>query len=208
MIIIEHIETYGMEAAFRGMRNPLNSWDRSDSCVDEDGNFAAGVKDLKLAENLCRSGSDHRKFMRQIMISMDITAPLYWWKEFDTYKVGTVANSCSTMHTLHKRPIVLEDFSTDGMGKFAVGELESLIQTLNIFREKYLEKGEEGLWRSMIQLLPCSYNQKRTVTANYEVIRNMVGARAGHKLTEWREFCRKMEELPYYAQLIGTDGKG
>lgn len=204
MIIIEHIETYGMEAAFRGMRNPLNSWERSDSKVDDEGVFVPGVKDLQLAENLCRSGSDHRKFIRQIMVSMDITAPLYWWKEFDTYKVGTVANSCSTMHTLHKRPIVLEDFSTDGMNRFAVGELEDLIDTLNLFREKYIEKGEEGMWRSMIQLLPCSYNQKRTVTANYEVIRNMVGARAGHKLTEWREFCRRMEELPYYAQLIGS----
>lgn len=209
MILIEHIETYGMEAAFRGMRNPLNSWERSDSVVDDEGIFVPGVKDLQLAENLCRSGSDHRKFIRQIMVSMDITAPLYWWKEFDTYKVGTVANSCSTMHTLHKRPIVLEDFSTDGMEWLAFGELEYLIGTLNLFREEYREEGEEGLWRSMIQLLPCSYNQKRTVTANYEVIRNMVGARAGHKLSEWREFCRKMEELPYYAQLIASkEGNG
>lgn len=208
MIKIECIKTYGWEAAFRGMRNPMNSWERSDSLTDDNGEFVAGVKDLQLAENLCRSGSDHRKFLRQIGASMDITAPLYWWKEFDAYKVGTVVNSCSTMHTLHKREIVQEDFSTDGMGRFAVGELECLIKTLNVFREKYLEKGEEGLWRTMIQLLPCSFNQLRTVTLNYEVLRNMVGARKGHKLDEWREFCRIMEGLPYARQLILTGKEG
>ncbi len=204
MILIENVCTYGWEGAFRGMRNPMNSWERADSCTDEHGNFVPGVKDLQLAEKLCRAGSDHRKFMRQIFVSMDITAPLYWWKEFDTYKVGTVANSCSTMHTLHKKEITVEDFSRDGMGVFAEGFLSEGVQVLNALRERYLESGDEGCWRSLVQLLPCSYNQKRTVTANYEVIRNMVAARKGHKLTEWREFCREMGDLPYADKLIVT----
>ena len=202
MIKVEKIETYGWEASARGMRNPMNSWDKSDSCYDADGNYILGENDLALAKKLSRAGSDHRKFLRQIFVSMDITAPLYWWKEFDTYKVGTVANSCSTMHKIHAKEFTLDDFSHEHLTSHFKTDLECVVLSLNYARRKFLETKDKDYWWQMIQLLPSSYNQLRTVTLTYENLLNMYRARKDHKLDEWRKFCEVIAELPYFKDFI------
>ena len=211
MIKVTNIETSNWQAAIRGMRNPMNSWDKSDTVWGEkreDGLWQYSVPeigndDLDLAQRLVRAGSDHRKFMRQIFVSMDITAPLYWWKEFDTYKVGTVANSCSTMHKIHAKEFTLDDFSHEHLlPDEAIEFMKHLVDGLNFYRLKYLETKDKRYWWQMIQLLPSSYNQLRTVTMNYENLLNMYHARKNHKLDEWREFCKVIETLPYAKELI------
>lgn len=201
MIKIEHIATYNFLPAIRGARNPMNSWALSDSIEDENG-VHIGEKDLALLKKLCSAGSDHRKFLRQIFISLDITAPLYWWKEFDTYKVGTVSNSTSTMHKLHSSPINIEDFSTDQMAPEAKDAMQRLIGILEALRLKYLSTKDKAFWYSLIQLLPESYNQKRTITMDYENAYAMYFARKDHKLFEWQEFCKSLLSLPYFRQFI------
>ena len=213
MIKIENLETYGWEAAIRGMRNPMNSWDKSDSWGESpyfnfhtgkliSEGFNIGPNDLSLMQKLVKAGSDHSKFMRQIIVSMDITAPLYWWKEFDTYKVGTVANSCSTMHKIHEKVFDREDFSIEHLNPaFLIGFDETLYY-LNLAREAFLESKDKAWWWQMIQLLPSSYNQRRTVTLNYAVLRNMYNARKNHKLDEWRTLCQRIQDLPYAKELI------
>lgn len=219
MIKIEHWETYGWRAAIRGMRNPKNSGERSDSqfdrkvktyfdeddvpCIDIS-QFLIGPNDLELMVKLCNAGTDHGKFMRMITVTADITAPLYWWKEYDTYKVGTVANSCSTMHKIADKEFTLDDFSHEQMHDAFRADLQRLVKLLNIARNKFLETGDKRFWWDMIQLLPSSYNQRRTVQLNYAVLRNMYHARKGHKLDEWRNFCAWMETLPY-SRLITWD---
>lgn len=246
MIKFEETKTFGWEAAIRGMRNPMNSWDKSDThesssyCpaldnwggATEDGFYLlVGDDDLNLMHRLCKAGSDHRKFMRMIMVSCDITAPLYWWKEFDTYKVGTVANSCSTMHKIHAKEFMLDDFSYEHLianpdpdsdndrliaepyetyaddahythFKYATDIwpkdlLELTIEGLNKYRSAYLETKDKKYWWQMIQLLPSSYNQKRTVTMNYEVLTNIYESRKNHKLDEWRDFCDWIKKFPH-----------
>lgn len=240
MIKFEHTEVFGWEHAIRGMRNPMNSWERSDS---EFGPFAEenvylqridistdpkiGPNDLDLMNRLRNSGTDHRKFMRMITVYVDLTAPLYWWKEFDTYKVGTVANSCSTMHKIHAKEFTLEDFSTDHLIDYELyscdevdgpvlncapdvycGGLQHMnltIDVLNYYRKKYLETKDKKYWWQMIQLLPSSYNQKRTVMLNYEVLAGIYPSRKDHRLDEWREFCKWIEGLPYSEVITGKD---
>ena len=226
MIKFENTEVMNFEGAFRGMRNPLNSWDKSDSgYCDKDGprlgppgRFCLGPNDLDLARRLIKAGSDHRKFLRQIFVSVDIIAPLYWWKEFDTYKVATVANSCSTMHKIHDRDLTLDDFSHDhlfnGLDRVEgasdmehwenpEGALEYVIGVINHYRKLYLETKDKRYWWQMIQLLPSSYNQKRTVTLNYETLRNIHKSRKAHKLDEWSVgFMNWIESLPYADDLI------
>lgn len=229
MIKIEHVETLGWEAAIRGMRNPMNSWDKSDSCTkgscwcnefcgepiancDKESGLYLGPNDLDLMKRLCNAGTDHRKFMRMITVYMDITAPLYWWKEFDTYKVGTVANSCSTMHKIADKEFALDDFSTerlidenDGWIEDEHGHkwcsskthMETTVNLLNAYRYQYLKTKDKKYWWQMIQLLPSSYNQRRTVMLNYEVLANMYKSRKNHKLDEWVDFCAEIERLPY-----------
>lgn len=248
MIKIENTDTYGWEHAIRGMRNPKNSWDKSDSVVCseynvleycdcwlrgsdacpqyyncENGTFINSAQSLHLGDNdsnlmhrLCSAGSDHRKFMRMIVVYCDITAPLYWWKEFDTYKVGTVANSCSTMHKIHAKKFTIEDFSyerliddevdcdvtswwaEDGVNPLYPKDiLETAISSLNACREAYLETKDKKYWWQMIQLLPSSYNQKRTVMLNYEVLTNIYNSRRHHKLDEWHDFCDWIKTLPH-----------
>ncbi len=196
MLKIEKTDTAGWQAAFRGMRNPLNSWDKSDSYYTVDGEFVIGKKDIELAKKLAKAGSDHRKYLRQIFVSVDITAPLYWWKEFDTYKVGTVANSCSTMHTIHKKEFELSDFSWELLEPLALGSLEETIKVMNLYRGMYIHDGDKRWWQQIIQLLPTSYEQKRTITFNYEVLVNMYHARKNHKLEEWHTLCSWIENLP------------
>ena len=191
--------------AIRGARNPMNSWDKSDSEWDGAGaadGYYVGPNDLSLMTRLRNAGSDHRKFMRQILVSVDITAPLYWWKEFDTYKVGTTANSCSTMHKIHAKEFTLDDFSHEHLNGCSELFLISLTEWFNEQREKFIETKDKECWWQMIQLLPTSYNQKRTVTLNYEVLLNMYHARKSHKLDEWHELCRWIESLPYAKELI------
>lgn len=212
MIKIENIEVFGWEAAIRGMRNPMNSWDKSDSFEfppDEDGILWIGSNDLKLMQSLIRAGTDHSKFMRMIDVTMDITAPLYWWKEFDTYKVGTVANSCSTMHKIHSKEFTLEDFSHEHLftDDEALPFLNHLISGLNFYRNKYIETKDKKYWWQIIQLLPSSYNQKRTIQLNYQVLRNIYFSRRNHKLDEWHDFCSIIEELPYGKELICLEDK-
>lgn len=202
MLTIERTCVMNLENAMRGARNPLNSWNRMDSFYDEGGQYQLGKNDLDLAKRLCRAGSDHRKFIRQIMVSMDVTAPIYWWKEFDTYKVGTVANSTSTMHKIHSREFSMEDFSTDHMTEATKAHMEQLIVWLEELRGKFLETKDKAYWYDMIQLLPSGYNQMRTVTLNYEVLLNIFYARRNHKLEEWHTFCHWIEELPYARELI------
>ena len=228
MLKIENTEVIGLEAAIRGMRNPMNSWEKSDSLFyDEDGNLCRmgqgknlsldeiGDGDYALMMKLRNSGTDHRKFMRMITVYVDITAPLYWWKEFDTYKVGTVVNSCSTMHKIAEKEFTLEDFSCehliDDINKCwdtnieagplccstPLNILEDIVFALNRYRKKYLETKNKKYWWQMIQLLPSSYNQKRTVMLNYEVLANIYKSRKNHKLDEWVEFCKWIETLPY-----------
>lgn len=197
MITIEKTEVYGWKTAIRGMRNPMNSWDRDDSIIDENGLVDIGENNLKLMKNLVKSGSDHSKFMRVIVVSMDITAPLYWWKEFDTYKVSTVRNSCSTMHKIHDKEFTLDDFSHEQMTTITENMLKNVIGILNVNRQEYIETKDKFYWWQMIQLLPSSYNQKATIQLNYQVLRNMYHSRKNHKLDEWVDFCRWIESLPY-----------
>ena len=253
MLKIENTEVVGWEAVIRGMRNPLNSWQMSDSIFVEDGEyhdicgnsgpyngtvsdtetfFEIGPKDYDLMTRLRNAGTDHRKFMRMITVYLDITAPLYWWKEFDTYKVGTVANSCSTMHKIADKEFTLDDFSHEHLNcepyhrnwieSATVDEditsphkvwmtpldiLRCTIEMLNAYRESYLETKDKQDWWQMIQLLPSSYNQKRTVMLNYEVLANMYKSRRNHKLDEWHTFCDWIESLPY-SELITGEKKG
>lgn len=214
MLRIENIYVSGWDAAIRGMRNPMNSWDKSDSgywCENIAGHEVErrviGRNDLTLMKKLVKAGSDHAKFMRMINVTMDVTAPLYWWKECDTYKVGTVANSCSTMHKIADKEFTLDDFSHEHLTPAAIATIRTVIERLNFARKEFL-KGRKGsefgmpsakeYWWDMIQLLPSSYNQKRTVQLNYAVLRNMYHARKNHKLDEWRDFCAWVETLPYH----------
>lgn len=226
MIKIEETVTYGWEAAIRGMRNPKNSWDKSDSypavdckkcgVIDREGMckpkehdctpylcYAVGDNDLKLMKQLGGAGNDHGKYLRMITVTADVTAPLYWWKEYDTYKVGTVANSCSTMHKIHAKEFTLDDFSTEHLGIVPncnpayEQAFEGVLFALNEARHCYLDTKDKAYWWQMIQLLPTSYNQKRTVQLNYAVLKNIYHARKNHKLDEWHSFCAWIESLPY-----------
>lgn len=202
MLKTERIAVMNFENAMRGARNPLNSWARSDSFYDEQGNFVLGPNDLDLAKRLRNAGSDHRKYLRQVLVCMDITAPMYWWKEFDTYKVGTVANSTSTMHKIHAAPITAEDFSCERMTEATRKQFDGVIAYLEELRVRYNGTKDKALWVDMIQFLPSSYNQMRTVTMNYENLINMYHARKNHKLTEWHDLCAAIEQLPYAKELI------
>jgi hypothetical protein len=202
MIKIERTSVMNFENAMRGARNPLNSWGRYDSYVDDNGNFVFGENDLSLAKRLCKAGTDHRKFVRMIMVSVDVTAPMYWWKEYDTYKVSTVANSTSTMHKITSKPFELSDFSVDHMNDEGIKAMESLIATLEDLRLRYLETQDKELWYTIIQLLPSSYNQMRTCTLNYETLCNIYYARRNHKLAEWHTYCDWIKELPYFEELF------
>ena len=202
MLKVERISVMNFDNAIRGARNPLNSWSRMDSYYDEAGNFVLGENDLSLASRLAKAGSDHRKFLRQIFVSMDITAPLYWWKEFDTYKVGTVANSTSTMHKIQAKEFSREDFSCDRLDEASLALLDSVIAFIESERCKFNETKDKQAWHNMIQLLPSSYNQLRTVSMNYEVLINLYYARKTHKLAEWHTLCDAIEVLPYAKELI------
>ena len=235
MIKLENYEVVGWEHAIRGMRNPMNSWEKSDSCyclgpvcpddatlnlckyecpyykTDSCENaycapFTVGPNDHSLMIKLRNAGTDHRKFMRMITVYVDITAPLYWWKEFDTYKVGTVANSCSTMHKIHAKEFTLEDFSCEKLYD-PLGDLRPIVDRLNVYRERYLETKDKNDWWQLIQLLPTSYNQKRTVMLNYEVLANIYKSRRNHKLDEWHTFCDWIESLPYSELITGNEKK-
>ena len=222
MLKIENFEVLGWEHAIRGMRNPMNSWEKSDSVFTqhelEDWPHntvktfdVLGPNDLDLMKRLRNAGTDHRKFMRMITVYLDVTAPLYFWKEFDTYKVGSVANSCSTMHKIHAKEFTLEDFSCEHLTAESITfGLEPIIDILNKNRELYLQwknAGEEkkNIWWQLIQLLPSSYNQKRTVMLNYEVLANIYKSRRNHKLSEWHTFCDWIEELPYSELITGKE---
>lgn len=215
MIKIENTEVIGWEHAIRGCRNPLESWNKSDSfwqCVDYDSlnendiyEYEIGPNDLGLMKRLCKAGTDHRKFMRMIVVYVDILAPLYWFKEFDTYKVGTVANSCSTMHCIHKHEFTIDDFSHEHLMDESFALLKDIIKDLNECRKWYLDTKDKTYWWQMIQLLPSSYNQKRTVMLNYEVLANMYKSRKDHKLDEWHEFCDWIRDLPYSELITGED---
>ena len=202
MLKVDRISIMNFENAIRGARNPMNSWARMDSYYDEEGNFVLGDNDLSLASRLAKAGSDHRKFLRQIIVSMDISAPLYWWKEFDTYKVGTVANSCSTMHKIQAKEFSRADFSCEKMSDEALTLLDSVISFMEGERLAFIETKDKAHWHNMIQLLPTSYNQLRTVTLNYEVLINIYRARRYHKLDEWKILCAEIEKLPYAKELI------
>lgn len=234
MLKVENVEVIGWEHAIRGMRNPKNSWEKSDSgrchkdlvrdcvtCVHHNSGYAAcaaggfdvGQNDFDLMTRLRNAGTDHRKFMRMITVYLDITAPLYWWKEFDTYKVGTVANSCSTMHKIAAKEFTLDDFSHEHLSDFSshpenvqdpLTILSSTIKTLNSCRECYIKEKDNFFWWQMIQLLPSSYNQKRTVMLNYEVLANIYKSRRHHKLDEWHTLCDRIESLPYSTLITGT----
>ena len=234
MIKISETEDFGWEAAIHGMRNPMNSWDNSDSyfctkCINQNidaphcpiysvgknqhrhffnGCYIIGENDLKLTKSLSKAGDDHGKFLRMINVTMDITAPLYWWKEFDTYKVGTVSNSCSTMHKIQEKEFTFDDFShehildfTDITRESPLDVLANVISELNYCRKLYLKSKDKRYWWQMIQLLPSSYNQKRTIQLNYQVLKTMYHARKNHKLDEWREFCKWCESLPYFKEI-------
>ena len=224
MIKIENVETFGWEAAIRGMRNPMNSWEKSDSvkcyanancpgiCKNNVSGICIGFNDFDLMTRLRNAGTDHRKFMRMITVYVDITAPLYWWKEFDTYKVGTVANSCSTMHKIHAKEFTLDDFSHEHIGDVPncdpmyYAALEGVIMALNEARHCFLDTKDKKYWWQIIQLLPSSYNQRRTVMLNYEVLINMYKSRRSHKLDEWVKFCAWIKTLPY-SELITEESK-
>lgn len=235
MIKIEYVEVSGWAATIRGMRNPKNSWEKSDSeyiYCEHNGEWQPkveiGPNDHDLMTKLRNAGTDHRKYLRYIDVTCDVVAPLYWWKEFDTYKVGTVANSCSTMHKIHEKEFTLDDFSCEhlvnlvpGHEYFSYGNtldlLKYTIEHLNFFRSKFIEMPEEGgsngmtkkdVWWQMIQLLPSSYNQRRTIKLNYEVLANIYKSRRGHKLDEWREFCKWIESLPYSELITGIKKEG
>lgn len=227
MLKIENANVIGWEAVIRGMRNPLNSWGQSDSgrCLthgpahcsdcayankgcnasetDLDTRYIIGPNDYDLMTRLRNAGADHRKFMRMITVYLDITAPLYWWKEFDTYKVGTVANSCSTMHKIHAKAFTVDDFSHEHLGYQSIRVLKDTIKVMNDFRDEFIKDHEKVNWWQLIQLLPSSYNQKRTVMLNYEVLANMYKSRRNHKLDEWHTLCDWIEELPYSELITG-----
>ena len=239
MLKIENVETYGWEAAIRGMRNPKNSWDRMDShpCLEADWSgdcamvmnddepakdcdpdkyhFCVGENDFKLMQTLAAAGQDHGKFLRMITVTLDITAPLYWWKEFDTYKVGTVANSCSTMHKIHAKEFTLDDFSHEHLmancdnheakiyAESAMDVLARTVATLNVYRDMFLQTSDKRYWWQLIQLLPSSFNQRRTVQINYAVLKNIYHARKDHKLDEWHTLCDWIESLPYSELITG-----
>ena len=206
MIKVENIAVNNFEGAIRGMRNPLNSWKKMDS-IFESNNIILGPNDLGLAQRLIKSGTDHSKFLRQIFVSMDITAPLYWWKEMDTYKVGTVANSTSTMHTIYKSPITKDKFSFDNNNLPVLGYtydvyINDVLTMCENLRKQYCATEDKRYWRALIQLLPNAWNQTRTWTANYQVLRNIYNSRKNHKLSEWHTFCEEIEKLPYSKELI------
>ena len=212
MIKITNAEVFGWDAAIRGMRNPMNSWDKSDSkhwhetiVGHEVERRVVGNADLTLMNKLAKAGSDHAKFMRMINVTMDVTAPLYWWSEYDTYKVGTVANSCSKMHKIANREFTLGDFSTEHLDDVSLDTFNYIIAQLEYDRRLYIKTKDKKYWWDMIQQLPSSYNQKRTIQLNYAVLRNMYHARRNHKLDEWRDFCSWVETLPY-AELITLGG--
>lgn len=202
MIKIERTGVMNFDNAIRGARNPMNSWSRYDSYFNENGEFVFGENDLSLAKRLCKAGTDHRKFVRMIFVSVDITAPMYWWKEYDTYKISTVANSTSTMHKITSKPFELADFSTDHMNEEGIKAMEEVIKVLEDLRLRYLETKDKELWYTIIQLLPSSYNQMRTCTLNYENLCNMYYARKSHKLQEWHTFCDWVLDLPYFKDLF------
>ena len=202
MLKCERTSVMNIENAIRGARNPMNSWDRMDSQYNEEGEYILGPNDLGLARRLRKAGSDHRKFIRQIFVSVDVTAPIYWWKEYDTYKVSTVANSTSTMHKMHSKPFDMDDFSHDHMTEKTLAFMGSVVEELEKIRLRYIETKNKEDWYDMIQLLPSSYNQMRTCTLNYETLINIYFARKGHKLKEWHTFCSWIESLPYAKELI------
>ena len=202
MLKCERTSVMNIENAIRGARNPMNSWNRMDSGYNEDGEYILGPNDLGLAKRLRKAGSDHRKYVRQIFVSVDITAPLYWWKEYDTYKVATTANSTSTMHKIHSKPFEMEDFSHDHMTDSALSFMGTIVAELEKIRLRYMETKSREDWYDLIQLLPSSYNQMRTCTLNYETLINIYFARQNHKLEEWHTLCRWIETLPYAAELI------
>ena len=209
MLTTQRASVMNLENAIRGARNPMNSWDRMDSAYNEAGAYILGPNDLGLAVRLARAGSDHRKFLRQIFVSVDITAPLYWWKEFDTYKVGTVANSTSTMHRIHTKPFAREDFSCDRMDEGGLAMLDAVIAYMESERLKFLaDKENRQPWHNIIQILPTSYNQMRTVTMNYENLTNIYYARRNHKLAEWHTLCDWILTLPYACELIANRSEG
>lgn len=212
MIKVEHIDTWGFEHAIRGMRNPLNSWERADSSFGYEAysgefvpNLKIGENDLDLMHRLYVGGQPHRKYLRQIFAVMDITAPLYWWKEFDTYKVGTTANSCSTMHKITAKEFTLDDFSTEHLVGKSVAALQNVLNAMNFERKSYLCTKDKDCWWQLIQLLPSSYNQRRTVSMTYENVMNMLDYRGNHKLDEWREFCEILRGLPYIKEIRGEN---
>ena len=202
MLKCERTSVMNIENAMRGARNPMNSWDRADSYYDEEGNYQLGPNDMNLARRLRLAGSDHRKFIRQIFVSVDITAPLYWWKEYDTYKVATVANSTSTMHKIHSKEFSIEDFSHDHLTEEGMESLKRTVEDLERIRLRFLEEKNKEDWYSIIQLLPSSYQQMRTCTMNYESLINMYFSRKSHKLEEWHIFCDWIKTLPYAKELI------
>ncbi len=202
MIRLERTSVMNLENAMRGARNPMNSWGRMDSHYDENHNYILGPNDLDLAKRLRKAGSDHRKFLRQVFVSVDITAPIYWWKEYDTYKVATAANSTSTMHKIHSKPFELEDFSSDHMTPDTLEFMKIVIERLEQIRLRFVEGKQKEDWYDLIQLLPSSYNQMRTCTLNYETLINIYLARKNHKLQEWHTFCDWIETLPYGKELI------
>lgn len=205
MITLKYADIWGFEHAVRGMRNPMNSWDKSDTFVDYD-LVLLGNKDKELMKRLVHAGPSHRKFLRQIFVSVDITAPLYWWKEFDTYKVGTVSNSCSTMHKIHDKEFTLDDFSVEHLYDDVLDKpFKDIISCLNFFRQLYIQDHDKDDWWQMIQLLPSSYNQKRTVTMNYENLLNIYETRRNHKLDEWKDFCKWIERLPNAELITGEE---
>ena len=206
MIDIRIPSIYGWTEAIRGMRNPLNSWKNSDSDINEYGEGEIGPKDLKLMKSLGTAGPSHGKYKRMITVYVDITAPLYWWKEFDTYKVGTVANSCSTMHKIQEKAFGLSDFSHEHLNETSLDILSKIIELLNVYRLKFIEQKDKSYWWQMIQMLPSSYNQKRTVMLNYEVLTNIYNTRKGHKLDEWEKFREWIRHLPY-SELITQEEK-
>lgn len=202
MLTVKNTEVMNFKNAMRGARNPMNSWDRSDSYFDGDGKYILGENDLSLAVRLRKAGSDHRKFLRQIFVSMDITAPMYWWKEFDTYKVGTVANSTSTMHKITSAPFSLSQFSCDKMDEPTLEVMKYIIAELEKLRLRFIETKDKQIWYDIIQLLPSSYDQMRTCTLNYENLINIYHARKNHKLDEWHILCDHIRSLPYAEELI------
>lgn len=212
MIKVENIEVWGFEHAIRGMRNPMNSWDKSDSYPDPlniKEPFHIGENDLDLMHRLYKAGTEHRKYLRQIFVSMDITAPLYWWKEMDTYKIGTTSNSCSTMHKIHAKEFEPIDFSIEHIYNTDMfGVFNTTLAGLNVAREEYLKTKDKKYWWYMIQLLPSSYNQKRTITMNYENVINIIKQRENHRLTEWREFCDILSKLPHLDEIVTKQDDG